>query len=93
MLGHIGTSDIVENQAPPSPGFCEERYRLLDAFVDAVHELNRLHDQQIKAVIGGDRDFARFDPLIYLAQERKEAAKYTWMVHIETHHCEEDLWP
>jgi len=75
-----------------SSGFCEEKYRLLDDFLDAVRELNLLHTQQTQAVIAGDREFTRFDILIFAAQEKKETAKYAWIAHIESHRCENELW-
>ena len=74
-----------------APLFCEEKYRLLDDFLRAVRELNRLHTEQTHAVIRGDRDFTRFDILIYAAQERKESAKYAWFAHVESHGCEEEF--
>jgi hypothetical protein len=82
-------SDLNGSSAPL---FCEEKYRLLDDFLHAVRGLNRLHTEQTEAVIRGDRDFTRFDILIYAAQERKESAKYAWFVHVESHHCEEDVY-
>jgi hypothetical protein len=72
---------------------CEERHRLMDDFLEAVRELNMIQSFQTQAVIDGDHDFARFDPMIYAAQEKKDSAKYAWMAHIESHLCEEDLCP
>jgi hypothetical protein len=76
-----------------SSWLCEERYRLLDDFLDAVRELNILHTRQTEAVIKGDRDFIRFDVLIHMAQEKKDTAKYAWIAHVESHRCEEEVWP
>ena len=73
----------------PAVGFCEEKRRLVDAFLEAIHELNSLQSQQIQAVIDGDEDFSRFDVLLHIAQEKKDRAKYAWIYHVETHHCEE----
>jgi hypothetical protein len=75
-----------------APLFCEEKYRLLNDFLYAVRELNRLHTEQTHAVIRGDRDFTRFDILIYAAQERKESAKYAWIAHVEGHGCERNFY-
>jgi hypothetical protein len=75
-----------------APLFCEEKYRLLDDFLRAVRQLNSLHTEQTQAVIRGDRDFTRFDILIYAAQERKESAKYAWFAHVENHGCEGDWY-
>ena len=72
--------------------FCEERYRLMDDFLDAVRELNILNTQQTHAVIAGDPDFARFDIPIHMVLERKDSAKYALIAHIEHHRCEEELW-
>ncbi len=83
---------VGEEQRPhriPAVSFCEEKRRLVDAFLEAIHELNALQSQQIQAVIDGDEDFSRFDVLLHIAQEKKDRAKYAWISHVETHHCEE----
>jgi hypothetical protein len=89
---HVNSS----RQNPPehspafgSPGFCEEKHRLIRDFLQAIHELNGLQKQQTQAVIDGDPDFSRFDVLLHLAQEKKDNAKYAWMAHVEAHRCEE----
>ena len=82
----------LENARPvqiPEVGFCGEKNRLQDEFLMTIRELNALHAQQIRAVIDGDPDFTRFDVLVYLAQEKKEQAKYAWIVHVESHGCKE----
>ena len=73
----------------PEIGFCEEKQRLREAFLAAIHELNAIQTEQIEAVIDGDSDFTRFDILLHLAQEKKELAKYAWIAHVEAHSCEE----
>jgi hypothetical protein len=73
----------------PEIGFCEEKNRLLDEFLQASREMMALQNQQTQAVIQGDSDFPRFDVLIHLAQERKEIAKYAWIAHVELHGCGE----
>ncbi len=83
---------MCRDQRPPhfpTVGFCDEKRRLVDAFLEAIHELNALQTQQIQAVIDGDSDFNRFDVLLHIAQEKKDRAKYAWISHVETHHCEE----
>lgn len=72
----------------PEIGFCAEKNRLLNEFLEAIKELNTWQSQQTQAVIAGDSDFARFDLLLHLAQERKERAKYAWIAHVESHQCE-----
>jgi hypothetical protein len=79
-----------QGRAPvPQIGFCEEKNRLLNEFWTAIHELNEIQKQQTQAVIDEDPDFARFDILLHMAQEKKEQAKYAWIAHVESHHCEE----
>jgi hypothetical protein len=78
MNGHI-----------PEVGFCEEKNRLLDEFMDAIRDLNLLLSEQTQAVIDGDPDFGRFDVLMHFAQQKKDTAKYAWITHVESHHCEE----
>ena len=72
----------------PAVGFCEEKSRLLNEFLQATREVTASVIQQTQAVIEGDPDFARFDLLLHHAQEKKEQAKYAWIAHVESHHCE-----
>ena len=74
---------------PPDVVFCKEKSRLQNEFLTAIHELIQIQEQQTQAVIDGDPDFARFDVLLHMAIERKENAKYAWIAHVESHHCEE----
>jgi hypothetical protein len=79
----------AERTRLPQIGFCVEKNRLLDQFLQASHEIMALQNDQTQAVIQGDADFPRFDVLLHLAQERKEIAKYAWIAHVETHGCGE----
>jgi hypothetical protein len=74
---------------PRAVGFCEEKNRLQQVFLAAIHELIGIQNQQTQAVIDGDPDFARFDVLLHMALERKQQAKYAWIAHVESHHCGE----
>jgi hypothetical protein len=74
----------------PKIAFCEEKNRLMQDFLACVRELLTLQDQQTQAVINEDPDFARFDILMHLAQEKKERAKYAWIAHVEQHRCDEE---
>ena len=67
--------------------YCEESRRLLDVFADAVRELALLHEEQFRAILSGDGDASRFDLLVHLATEKKHAAKYAYLHHIEEHGC------
>jgi len=72
----------------PEIGFCEIKNRLQRNFLATIRELNALLADQTQAVIDGDADFERFDVLIHMAQEKKETAKYAWIAHVESHHCD-----
>ena len=73
----------------PDVAFCEEKKRLQDDFLDAIHDVNFIQNQQTQAVIEGDPDFSRFDVLLHFAQEKKDIAKYAWIAHVESHGCGE----
>jgi CheY-like chemotaxis protein len=66
---------------------CLEHNRLLDMFGAAVHELLQLHEQQFRAIVEGDTECNRFDLLIHMANEQKQAAKYAYLRHVESHGC------
>jgi hypothetical protein len=67
--------------------YCQQANRLLDALGEAIRDLVRLHEEQFQSLVGGDLDSARFDPLIHMANERKNEAKYEYLLHLETHGC------
>ena len=79
----------TEQTRVPEIGFCEQKNRLLDEFLQASREMIALQNEQTRAVIHGDADFPRFDVLLHLAQDKKEMAKYEWIAHVESHGCEE----
>jgi hypothetical protein len=66
---------------------CIEHNRLLNDFGEAVHELLALHEQQFQAIVEGDGECARFDLLIHMANEQKQATKYAYLRHVEKHGC------
>ncbi|HEY3827294.1 MAG TPA: hypothetical protein VGL82_22225 [Bryobacteraceae bacterium] len=68
-------------------GFCDAKRKLINDFLEAVHELTALQKQQAQAAMEDDQDFSRFDALLHLAQETKDAAKYAWIAHVESHKC------
>ena len=73
----------------PEIGICEVKKRLRDEFLKAIREVTLLLSQQSEAVIEWDLEFSRFDVPLHLAQDKREAAKYALIAHIEAHHCEE----
>jgi hypothetical protein len=86
-----------ERAQVPEIAFCEEKQRLTDLLLEAIHELTSLHSRQTQTVIESNRDFPRFDVLLQLAQQKKDNAKYAWIEHVESHRCSEsgefeDLW-
>jgi hypothetical protein len=83
---HPGQSERVPI---PRIGICEVKKRLLDEFLKTIKEVTLLLSQQAEAVIDWDSEFSRFDVPLHLAQEKREAAKYALIAHIEAHHCEE----
>lgn len=67
--------------------YCEDARQLLDGFGETVRELTKLHEEQFLSIVGGDLDSARFDDLIFMANERKHEAKYAYLHHLEAHRC------
>ena len=59
----------------------------MDELLGSIHDLLLMQEQQLKAVVTKDPDFARFDILLEMANARKRAAKYSYMKHVESHHC------
>jgi hypothetical protein len=78
----VSTAHSVSNIA-----YCQLAQKLLVAFGETIREVARLHEHQSQAVIDGDPDSTRFDDLIHMANERKHAAKYEYLSHMETHGC------
>jgi hypothetical protein len=87
--GASGNVDSRARHRIPDIAFCEEKVKLIQQFLQAVHELTELHTQMTHALIAHDPDFSRFDLLIHMATEKKEEAKYALIWHMELHHCEE----
>ena len=46
-------TDAPRLAAIPEVGFCAEKHRLRQAFLQAVHNIGRLQIEQIRALIGG----------------------------------------
>ncbi len=67
--------------------YCDEKKRFLAAFTTAARELIEVQEQQLRAVLEGDPDFARFDLLIHMAAEKKQQAKYAYISHVDAHRC------
>ena len=87
-LATLTKPDLAPDRSSAT-GFCEQKYRLLDQFLEAVHELGTLQAAQTRSVIRGEPDFLRFDLALYHALEKKDKAKYAWIAHVEEHGCHE----
>ena len=64
-----------------------EKHRLMEELLANIRELLLTQEQQLRAVISKDPDFARFDILLEMANARKRAAKYAYLKHVEAHEC------
>jgi hypothetical protein len=78
---------MTEQRSKSDISFCEESRRLLEVFGETVQQLILLHEQQFLAIVNGDPDVTRFDLLIHMATENKQAAKYAYLQHVEAHGC------
>jgi hypothetical protein len=59
----------------------------MEEILAAYREVAELQNQQTQSIIDHDREFSRFDDLIYLAREKKDQAKYALIAHLESHGC------
>lgn len=84
-MGHY--SRPVFAASIPAIGFCEEKARLMDAFLEAIHELGQLQSERARTLINGDSDLSGFDAMILEAGERKDRVKNAWLAHVAHHHC------
>ena len=81
------TNDSPETLTPTRRSGCEQHNRLVDVFGAAIRELIEMHEQQFLAIVDGDNDCHRFDLLIHMTNEKKQAAKYAYLRHVEEHGC------
>jgi hypothetical protein len=66
---------------------CEACQDLLNSFGQAITEVIALNRMHFQAVVEEDGDPHRFDLLIHEANERKQNAKYAYLLHRELHGC------
>lgn len=64
---------------------CSECEVLRNAMLAAVRNLVQLHELHAMAIIQDDSDPHRFDILIHEANERRQNAKYAYILHRENH--------
>jgi hypothetical protein len=88
-ISNSATYGNLQRVSIPEIGFCREKNSLQRDFLQTIRELAQILAEQTRAVIEGDSDFARFDILIQVAQDKKDRAKYAWIAHVESHGCEQ----
>jgi hypothetical protein len=66
---------------------CDQCQDLLNDFGDAITEVVALNRMHFQAVAEDDPDPHRFELLIHDANERKQNAKYAYVLHREAHTC------
>jgi len=79
--------DLGAGSSREKIGVCMEKQHLMEELTAAIRELLLIQQQQFKAVVTRDPDFARFDILVEMATSRKRQAKYAYLNHVETHRC------
>jgi hypothetical protein len=62
----------------------EQHFGPLAEFGAAVRELLHLHEQQFQAIVHGDTECSRFEPLIHMANEKKQLAKYAYLRNLDS---------
>ncbi len=72
----------------PEIAFCREKHRLLQKFTEAVREMGSLQKQQTRAVIAGNPEFEPGEMVLHMATQKKDAAKYALLGHMERHQCQ-----
>jgi len=71
----------------PDIAFCAEKQELLRRFVNSVQEIGRLQQIQMESLMRGEPEFDQLEVLLHEAGQRKDAAKYALLAHIDSHHC------
>ena len=71
----------------PEIAFCAQKQQLLGQFIDAVKEITRAQAEQMEFVLRGEPEFDRLELVLHAASQRKDAAKYALLAHVEKHHC------
>jgi hypothetical protein len=79
--------DLRNRDGRIKAALCAEKQRLMEELLKTIRDLLFTQEQQLKAVVTKDPDFARFDILLEMANVRKRAAKYAYLKHVETHEC------
>jgi len=71
----------------PEIGFCREKHRLFQQFIEATRAIKTLQEGQARAAINGDSEFESLKFLLHVAIQKRDTAKYALLGHIESHQC------
>ena len=71
----------------PDAKLCFQKQELLDAFLQAVHEVVELQDQQMTHFVEGGGGFERIDLAIEAARKKRDTARRLYVLHLSAHGC------
>ena len=71
----------------PEAKLCFQKRQLLDAFLQAVHEVVELQDQQMTHFVEGGGGFERIDLAIEAARKKRDTARRLYVLHLTAHGC------
>lgn len=71
----------------PEAKLCFQKQQLLDAFLQAVHEVVELQDQQMTDFVEGGGGFERIDLAIEAARKKRDTARRLYVLHLTAHGC------
>lgn len=77
---------MATSASSPKSGICPERQRLTGVFLQAVRDLQAIHDHEIAALVAGVV-LDRADLALELARQHREAARKAFFLHTEAHGC------
>gem|GEM_PF-3350694 len=69
------------------PEICAEKKRLARQYIEALHQVMELQDQQLAALTRGGQGLQRFELALGLARQRRDRAKRLYVVHLTAHGC------
>ena len=85
----IGSGFFAVAPSVPSakPSICAEKRQLGSAFVEAIHNVMELQNQELAARIAGRDGLDRFQLAIALARLRRDQLKKLYLLHVQSHGC------
>lgn len=73
--------------ARPRSAICPDKTALGDAYLEVVHEFTQLQESQAWALIHGGDEFEYYDLGLEIAHERRDLAKFAYVIHLLEHGC------